>query len=82
MTYQEKEISKSQLEKFIQVLDLDEGIRIENNSNMIFVNKSARRYCVNISTTQKDEFIYCDNSVQVLDFLRDKMAKDCKIFSY
>jgi len=59
MTYQEREISKNQIERAIQVLDLDEGIRIENRSNMIFIN-----------------------AVEVLDFLKDKTDKDCKIFSY
>lgn len=82
MTYQEKEISKNQLEKVIQVLDLDEGIRIENNSNMIFVNKTAKRYCVNLSIKDKEEFVYHNNSIEVLEFLKNKMDKDCKIFSY
>ena len=82
MTYQERVISKNQLEKSILVLDLDEGIRIENKSNMIFVNKTAKRYCVNISTKEKEEFAYRNSHVEVLDFLKDKMDKDCKIFSY
>lgn len=82
MTYQEKEISKNQLERAIQVLDLDEGIRIENESNMIFVNKSAKRYCINTSTKEKEEFSYCKNVLEVLDFLKYKTDKDCKIFLY
>jgi hypothetical protein len=82
MTYQEKEISKNQLEKFIQVLDLDEGIRIENKSNMIFVNKSAKRYCINTSTKEKEEFEYCNNAIEVFNSLKGMMDKDCKIFSY
>ena len=82
MTYQEKEISKNQLEKFIRVLDLDEGIRIENKSNMIFVNKSAKRYCLNTSTKEKEEFVYGNSVVEVLDFLKNKIDEDCKIFLY
>lgn len=82
MTYQEKEISKNQLEKFIQVLDLDEGIRIENKSNMIFINKSAKRYCINTSTKQKEEFTYRNSTEQVLNLLKELVDKDCKIFSY
>ena len=82
MTYQEKDISKNQLEKVIQVLDLDEGIRIENNSNMIFVNKTAKRYCINVSTKDKEEFSYHNSPVEVLEFLKNNMDKDCKIFSY
>ena len=82
MTYQEKEISKNHLEKFIQVLDLDEGIRIENKSNMVFINKSAKRYCINTSTKEKEEFVYCNSAVEVVNFLKDVMEPDCKIFSY
>ena len=82
MTYQDKEISKNQIEKIIQVLDLDEGVRIENKSNMIFVNKTAKRYCINTSTKEKEEFAYRNNAVEVLDFVKNKMDEDCKIFSY
>jgi len=82
MTYQEKEISRNQLEKSIQVLDLDEGIRIENKHNMIFVNKTAKRYCLNTSTKEKEEFVYCNSAIEVLGFLKDKIDRDCKIFSY
>jgi len=82
MTYQEKEISKNQLERFIQVLDLDEGIRIENKANMIFVNKTAKRYCISTSTKDKEVFAYHNSAIEVLDFLKDKTDKDCKIFAY
>ena len=82
MTYQEKEISRNQLEKFIQVLDLDEGIRIENKHNMLFVNKTAKRYCINTSTKEREEFAYCSSVLEVMDFLKNKTDKDCKIFLY
>jgi len=82
MTYQEKKISRNQLEKFIQVLDLDEGIRIENKSSMIFVNKTAKRYCINTSTKEKEEFAYRNSHTEVLDFLKNNMDEDCNIFSY
>ena len=82
MTYQEREVSKDQLAKIVQVLDLDEGIRIENKSYMIFVNKSAKRYCINISNKGNEEFIYRNRSDEVLDFLKDKLDDKCRIFSY
>lgn len=82
MTYQEREVPKDQLAKLVQVLDLDEGIRIENKSYMIFVNKSAKRYCINISRQGKEEFIYRNSPAEVLDFLKDKMDDVYKIFSY
>ncbi len=80
--YQEKEVSKNQLAKLVQVLDLDEGIRIENKENMMFVNKSAKRYCINISVKGKEEFVYCNSPQEVLDFLKDKLDPSCKIISY
>ena len=82
MTYQEKEISKNQLEKLLQTLDLDEGIRIENKSNIIFINKSAKRYCVNISTQGNEEFFYHNSVRGVLDFLNGTIDQTSKIFSY
>ena len=82
MTYQEREISKNQLEKILQTLDLDEGIRIENKSNMIFLNRSAKRYCINISTQGNEEFFYRDNVKGVLDFLNDKIEQTSTIFFY
>lgn len=82
MTYQEREISKNQLEKLLQTLDLDEGIRIENKSNIIFLNRSAKRYCVNISTQGKEEFFYHNSVKDVLDFLNEKIDQASKIFSY
>ena len=82
MTYQEKEISKNQLEKLLQTLDLDEGIRIENNSNIIFLNRSAKRYCVNTSGQDKEEFFYYNSVKEVIDFLNGKIDQASKIFSY
>jgi hypothetical protein len=82
LTYQEKEISKNQFEKLLQTLDLDEGIRIENKSNVIFLNRSAKRYCVNISTQDHEEFFYHNNVKEVLDLLNGKMDSTPKIFSY
>lgn len=82
MTYQEKEIPKDQLAKAVQVLDLDDGIRIENQSYMIFLNKTAKRYCINISTKGKEEFVYRNRSDEVLDFLKDRLDDKCKIFLY
>jgi hypothetical protein len=82
MTYQEREISKNQLEKLLQTLDLDEGIRIENKLNIIFLNRSAKRYCVNISAQGKEEFFYHNSVKEVLDFLNGKIDEASKIFSY
>jgi len=82
MTYQEKEISKNQFEKLLQTLDLDEGVRIESKSNIIFLNRSAKRYCVNISSQGNEEFFYHNSVKEVLDFLNEKIDLTSKIFSY
>ena len=82
MIYQEREVSKDCFVKIVLVLDLDEGIRIENKSYIIFVNKSAKRYCINISKQGEEEFIYRNSSAEVLDFLKDKIDNTCRIFSY
>ena len=82
MTYQEREISKNQFEKLLQTLDLDEGIRIENRTNIIFINRSAKRYCVNISSQSNEEFFYHNSVKEVLDFLNEKIDQASKIFSY
>ena len=82
MTYQEREISKDQFEKLLQTLDLDEGVRIENKSNIIFLNRSAKRYCVNISFQGNEEFFYHNSVREVLDFLNGKIENTSKIFSY
>ena len=82
MTYQEREILKNQLEKLLQTLDLDEGIRIENKSNIIFLNRSAKRYCINIYAQGSEEFFYRDNVRDVLDFLNGKIEQTSTIFSY
>jgi len=82
MTYQEREISTNQFEKILKTLDLDEGIRIENKSNMIFLNRSAKRYCINISTQGNEEFFYHNSVKDVLDFLNGKLEQASRIFSY
>jgi hypothetical protein len=82
MTYQEREISKDQFAKLLQTLDLDEGVRIENKSNIIFLNRSAKRYCVNISSQGNEEFFYQNSVREVLDFLNGKIENASKIFSY
>ena len=82
MSYQEQEIPREKLEKYIQNLDSDEGIRIDNKTSLIFINKTARRYCINILKNGHDEFIYKNNPSEVMNFLADKIDSASKIFSY
>lgn len=82
MKFQERTISKESLEKFLRTLDSDEGIRIDNGTNHIFVNKTSKRYCVDISTDNKDEFIYKNSTAEVMDFLKDHINNTSRIFTY
>ena len=82
MTYQERSISIDNLEKFLRTLDSDEGIRIDNESGHVFINKTSKRYCINISNNNKDKFIYKDTVQETIDFLRDVITQTSKIFAY
>jgi hypothetical protein len=82
MTYQEKSIPSESLEKFLQVLDSDEGIRIDDKSGHIFINKTSKRYCINISKDNKDKFIYRNSVKETIDFLKTQINHDVKIFAY
>ena len=82
MTFQERTISRDNLEKILMVLDSDEGIRIDNEFDHIFVNKISKRYCIDISTDNKDEFVYKTDTKQVMDFLKGHMTESSKIFAY
>jgi len=82
MTFQEKSVPRESLEKFLRTLDSDEGIRIDNDTNHIFVNKISKRYCIDISTGDKDEFIYKNSTAEVMDLLKNHINQASKIFSY
>jgi hypothetical protein len=82
MSYQERSIPRENLEKFLLVLDSDEGIRIDDEFSHIFVNKTAKRYCVNISKENQDKFIYKNSVEEVMDFLQSQIKQTSKIFAY
>jgi len=82
MSYQEREIAKDSLPKYLRVLDSDEGIRIEDKMGFVFINKTSRRYCVNVSKNGFDEFFYMYNTDEVLNFLANKVDPLSKIFAY
>jgi hypothetical protein len=82
MSYQEREIPKDKLQKYLKVLDSDEGIRIDNTDEHIFINKVSHRYIVNISKNGLDQFFYQNSLDEVMHFLDDKINTSSKIFSY
>lgn len=82
MIYQERPISIDSLEKFLISLDSDEGIRIDNELGHIFINKTSKRYCINISNDNKDEFVYKDSVKDTIDFLKNMINQRSKIVVY
>jgi hypothetical protein len=82
MSYQEREITKDRLEKQLRVLDSDEGIRIDNKTECIFVNRTSNRYIINISKNGIDQFFYQNNLDEAMRFLAEKIDSSSKIFSY
>ena len=82
MIYQEKVIQKENLEKFLHTLDSDEGVRIDNESDHVFINKSSKRYCINVSVDNKDEFIYKNSADEVMGFLKNYLKQTTKIVTY
>ena len=82
MSYREREISKDNLEKFLKILDSDEGIRIDDKSDHIFINKTSKRYCINTSTADEEKFVYKNSVDEVMSFLKDHTSQAAKIFAY
>jgi hypothetical protein len=82
MIYQERSISIDNLEKFLRSLDSDEGIRVDNESGHIFINKTSKIYCLNISNDGKDEFIYLNSVKDAIDFLKSRITQTSKIVAY
>lgn len=82
MRYSEREISREDLEKFLKILDSDEGIRIDDKSSHIFINKASKRYCINTSTADEEKFVYKNNLEEVMNFLKDNVSQISKIYSY
>jgi hypothetical protein len=82
MTYQERVIPRENLEKLLRVLDFDEGIRIDDKSSHIFINKTSKRYCMNLLNDNRDEFIYKNSVEEVMDFLKNQISQTSKIISY
>ncbi len=82
MSYQEHNIQFEDLQKYITHLDSDEGIRIDNPDNKIFVNKISNRYIILISKNGNDEFFYFYDPVDALNFLKNNTKIQSKIFFY
>ena len=82
MTYQERVVARENLEKIVRTLDSDEGIRIDIKSGHVFVNKTSKRYCINIVRDGNDEFIYRNAVEEVMEFLQDYLKQTSKIFAY
>ncbi len=82
MSYQEHSIEFADLQKYIERLDSDEGVRIDNPDGKIFVNKIARRYTILVTKNGYDEFFYFYEPVEALNFLKNNIENHSKIFAY
>ncbi len=82
MTYKEKKITEHELERLLNFLDSDEGIRIDNEREHIFVNKTAKRYCIDISKDTGDEFHYRNSVNETMNLLKNYINPTSEIVSY
>ncbi len=82
MSYQEHKIQFDDLQKYITLLDSDEGIRINNPDSKIFVNKTSRKYTVMISKNNMEEFTYFYDPVKILDFIKNNIREESEFFTY
>ena len=82
MSYHEREIPRDSLERHLGVLDSDEGIRVETGTETIYINRTARRYCLDISCDGGDEFLYMMGPRQVLEFLSGRLGPSSRVFAY
>ncbi len=82
MSYQEHKIQFGDLPKYIALLDSDEGIRVNNSNERIFVNRIARKYTVMILKDSIEEFFYFYDPIQVLNFIKNNIKNESEFFLY
>lgn len=82
MSYREQMISQDILQKHVENLDSDEGIRIENEAGLVFINKISRRYYIECIKDDRDEFTYATSVEDVLKYLSTRVQKSSKVFLY
>ena len=72
-------------------LDIDEGLRIENNTHNVrlFINKNASGLFVLQLCNHKDDkensnnnFFYFDSDEEVIKFIKNKFERNFSIWSY
>ena len=81
MSYHEREISAGDLEGHLRTLDSDEGIRIEAGGELVFINRTSKRYCIDVSSGGRDEFLYAGDPQEVIRFLSSRLGTNPKIFA-
>ncbi len=82
MSYQEHKIQFDDLQKYITLLDSDEGIRVVNPDSRIFVNKTSRKYTVMISKGNMEEFAYFYDPMKIVDFIKNNIREESEFFTY
>ena len=72
-------IKQSELISRLPTLDIDEGIRIENAGNKMFVNRNASGVFV---VQYDNEFLYLQTARQVLSAVKSRFPKKCTVWAY
>lgn len=82
MNYQDILVARKDLSKYLETLDSDEGIRVENKGYFIYINKISKRFCTYLEKDNSGEFFYMYSVNEVLDFLSKHVNENSKIFFY
>jgi hypothetical protein len=72
-------IKNSELAKRLAALDIDEGIRVENAVDKMFVNRNASGVYVVQSGT---EFKYLEVAKQVIKVIKEKFGSKYSLWAY
>jgi hypothetical protein len=66
----------------LELLDIDEGIRIESSiCKKIFINRNASGIFI-VQFDDSKDFRYFDSALQVIDLIRLKAGRNAKIWIY
>jgi hypothetical protein len=80
--FEERKVLPSDFLNVLEELDLDEGMRIHDESGcVVFVTRSATEYCINISTPE-ERWFYANNAEEAYDILKKNLKEPLKIWLY
>ena len=81
--YREKEIKPNDLFSTLTQLDLDEGIRIQDDVGFLtFITRSANEYTVNICMGSGEKWEYVNTSREVFSIFRRYVKEPFRVWLY